>query len=424
MSLSKRQAAAVRTGQVVLAGDHYKVRVSFIDGSRPWIHLPPGLSEDQAKERAARIAKKAIDERWTRKDGAAAGGEAREANASIDTSTVGSWFEANLEAKERRGQAVSAPRSHVKTWILPTLGENKRMDAVTPDDLRQLVAALDRAVADDEIRWKTATNVWGTVTKAFKDATNSKNDKLRVLTTNPARDIPPPDKGRQTAKVHLFPSEFTKLMNCEVVPLVRRRAYAFAVYLYLRPAELEALDWIDFDIGHEQVTIQRSISRELGTDKAPKNGMARLPMSIEPELMPLLKAMKSESGGKGRIFGRLASESDLAGLLRADLLLAGVNRYELHHNASDPPREWMTMHDLRTTGITWMAVRGDPLLVVKARAGHSDTKMTEHYIHTASVLNKARYGQPFPPLPRGLLGDAPQEAPPPKRDPAWSKLLN
>ena len=117
---------------------------------------------------------------------------------------------------------------------------------------------------------------------------------------------------------------------------------------YLRPAELEALDWIDFDVGHEQVTIQRSISRELGTDKAPKNGMARLPMSIEPELMPLLKAMRR----------------------------------------------------------------------------HSDTKMTEHYIHTASVLNKARYGQPFPSLPRGLLGDATQEAPPPKRDPAWSKLLN
>ncbi len=404
MTLSKRQAAAVRTGQVVLAGDHYKVRVSFIDGSRPWIHLPPGLSEDQARERAARIAKKAIEERWTRKDEAAATEDAREARTGTDTTTIAGWFETNLEDRERRGQAASAPASHVKTWIIPALGENKRMDAVTPDDLRQLVAALDRAVAHDEIRWKTATNIWGTVTKAFKDATNSKNDKLRVLTTNPARDIPPPDKGRLTAKVHIFPSEFIKLMNCPVVPLVRRRAYAFAIYLYLRPAELEALDWIDFDLAHEQVTIQRSISRELGTEKAPKNGMARLPMSIEPELMPLLVAMKRESGGKGRLFGRLASESDLAGLLRADLLLAAVSRHELHHNSKDPPREWMTMHDLRTTGITWMAVRGDPLLVVKARAGHSSTEMTEHYINIAAVLRKSRYGEPFPALPASLLG--------------------
>lgn len=400
MTLSKRQKAATRSGQVKLAGDHYKARISFVDGSRPWIHLPPGLSEEEAKERAAKIAKKATTEGWTR--GESAGGVPRR-EAPGRLATIGAWFEAYLDFKESRGQAVNAPNSHVRNWIEPFFGADKTIASVVADDLRKFVALLDRSVSHDEIRWKYATNIWGTVTKAFKDAANSKNDDLRILPANPALGIPPPDKGKQTVKVHLYPSEFLALMNCNEVPVVRRRAYAVAVYLYMRPGELEALDWQDFDLAHGQVTIQRSIDRELGGDKAPKNGMARLPMSIEAELIPLLVAMCREAKGKGRVFGQVAASHD-ARTLRADLLLAGVARHELHNQSKKPPREWMTLHDLRTTGITWMAVRGDAILIVKARAGHSDSKMTEHYINLAAVMRKQDYGEPFPRLPRAVIG--------------------
>jgi hypothetical protein len=128
-------------------------------------------------------------------------------------------------------------------------------------------------------------------------------------------------------------------------------------------------------------------------------------MSIEPGLTPLLIAMHREAGGVGRVVGD-AVASHSARTLRADLLLAGVTRHELHNASKAPPREWMTLHDLRTTGITWMAVRGDPLLIVKTRAGHSDTKMTEHYISLAAVMRKQDYGEPFPLLPRALVGDS------------------
>ncbi|MFI5296729.1 MAG: tyrosine-type recombinase/integrase [Polyangiales bacterium] len=400
MTLSKRQQAAVRTGQLVRTGNHFKVRLSFVDGTRPWIHLPPGLSEEEARQRAAALAKKAISEGWTR----AVQGQARgRGDERADVSTVASWFSEYFRYKESRGQTVNAPKSHARAWIVPFLGD-KRMVAVTPDDLRGFVAVLDRAVAHDELRWKSATNIWGTATKAFKDAANCKYDELRILPSNPALGIPPPDKGRQTAKVHLFPSEFLALMTCEQLPLVRRRAYAVAVYLYLRPGEVEALDWVDFDLAHEQVTIQRSIDRELGGDKAPKNGMARVPMSIEPTLLPLIRAMRREDPSAHRVFADLGNERDFASGLRADLLLAGVDRHELHHWSKNPPRDWMTMHDLRTTGITWMAVRGDPLLIVKTRAGHSDIKMTAHYINMAAMMRQARYGEVFPPLPQVLLG--------------------
>lgn len=398
MSASKRQLDAARSGQVIPAGDHYKTRIRFADGSRPFIHLPRGLSEDEAKARAAVLAKKAIDEGWTReKQGAAVA-----ADPNRDLGTVSGWFEAYLEYKEARRQTIGATSSHYKNWIFPNLG-HKRMNAVTPEDLRRLVALLDRAVQDDDIRWKTATNVWGTVTKAFKDATNSKNEALRILSVNPALGIPPPDKGRETQKVHLFPSEFLALMRCGEIPQARRRAYAMSIYLYLRPGELEALDWKDFDLAHGQVTIQRSVDREQGGFKAPKNGMARLPMAIEPNLIPLLTVMHREARGHGLVFGADAGTRD-AQLLRDDLLRAGVERHELHHGSDKPPREWMTLHDLRTTGITWMAVRRDDLPSMQARAGHSTLEMTQHYINMAAVLRRSDYGEPFPELPHAVIG--------------------
>lgn len=101
--------------------------------------------------------------------------------------------------------------------------------------------------------------------------------------------------------------------------------------------------------------------------------------------------------------GRLGDERELAALLRRDLLDAGVVRRELHEGRDDPPREWMTMHDLRTTGITWMAVQGQrPPFEIMARAGHRQLQQTQGYIDRASLIRRG-YGQPFPPLPASLL---------------------
>ena len=63
----------------------------------------------------------------------------------------------------------------------------------------------------------------------------------------------------------------------------------------------------------------------------------------------------------------------------------------------------MTFHDLRATGITWCAVRGDDALKIKQRAGHKSFSTTEGYIREAENLRDA-FGEVFPALPQGLLG--------------------
>jgi integrase len=45
----------------------------------------------------------------------------------------------------------------------------------------------------------------------------------------------------------------------------------------------------------------------------------------------------------------------------------------------------MTWHDLRATGLTWLAIRGDDPLKIKQRAGHSAFSTTEGYVRQAEA---------------------------------------
>lgn len=393
MKASKHQLAAPRGSKPIWRAGRWQVRIRYANGVRKWTPLAQSIGQhevERATTEAARLARIAVEGGYVIDD--------EESDPLVLT-----WFERYLGWKAEKGQAVAARRSHLRIWISPVLG-SKTMRSVTRRDLEAFVQMLDREVSLAEIRWRTAGHIWGSLATAFKDAARCKNLDLRVLDESPVRDIVGPDKGQETAKVHLFPEEFLSLVRCEDVPLVRRRAYAIAVYMYLRPGELEALDWRDIVPTKWIVTIQRSISHERGgIPKSPKAGIGRSPMDVEPELIPLLEAMHRESNGVGRVVGSLGDEREYAAVLRQDLLTAGATRRELHESSDDPPRSWMTMHDLRTTGITWMAVRGDSVLAVMARAGHSDIKMTQHYVAEAALLRRG-YGTPFPPLPPSIVG--------------------
>lgn len=384
------------TGSVRYSGGRWWARVTA-HGKRALVAIEPPITDPAAREAAeaeARILSQIARARLR----PGAPGELAE-----------DWYERWLQARKERGVSPRQPRSHLKTHILPIL-RGKPMAKVTPADLERVVRHLDDLVARGELRWKSAINVWGTVTKSFDDAHRGKLAELRCRDDNPAKAVRGPDRGVATEKVHLFPPEFLALVSCESVPLARRRAYAIGVYLYLRPAELEALVWSDLDLERGQGQIRRSIDRESGDEKAPKAGHARAPHDLEPTILPLLRAMHRESGGRGPVVGRIGDERELAEQLRRDLLTAGVTRVELHVASDDPPREWMRMHDLRTTGVTWMAVRGDEPMVIMARAGHADLKTTLGYVSRAALVRRG-YGSVFPELPACLLESAPKSAP-------------
>jgi len=94
----------------------------------------------------------------------------------------------------------------------------------------------------------------------------------------------------------------------------------------------------------------------------------------------------------------MPSVRDMARGLRRWLAKATAQeRDELHHKT--PTTRPIRFHDLRATGLTWMAVRGDDAIKIQRRAGHKDLETTLKYIRLAEDLNPGAFGDVFPKLP-------------------------
>jgi integrase len=169
-------------------------------------------------------------------------------------------------------------------------------------------------------------------------------------------------------------------------------------YLYPRVAEVRALEWSDVDLDHAAVFIHRAVD-ESGKADSTKGRLPRR-FAVEAELLPLLRALRADAGGLGNVFAPLPVEKHLAPMLRRDLERAGVTRIELF--TGDQNRKRMTFHDLRATGITWMAIRGDEPLRIQHRAGHKQFGTTQGYIREAEQLRDG-FGEVFPPLPADVV---------------------
>jgi hypothetical protein len=87
--------------------------------------------------------------------------------------------------------------------------------------------------------------------------------------------------------------------------------------------------------------------------------------------------------------------------LRKYLGWADVTRSDLF--ADDDTRRQLSFHDLRHSGITWRAVRGDEPLKVQRAAGHDDFRTTQRYINEAQTFEGSAFGEPFPAIDLELL---------------------
>lgn len=386
------------TGTVQWSGDHWRARVTLEDGSRPWLDLPASIGEherERAKAKAAELAKYVREHGYQRADDGALVG---------DTETVRAFVERWVAERERRGlRSVRDDRQRLNTHILPLVGD-LRIRAITPKDCRAIVAALDAKVSGGSMAWRTALNTWGVFSKMMGDACGSKVEALRVREDDPTSGVAPPDRGTERSKAYLYPSELLSLVTCERVPLRWRRIYALAVYTYARAGELEALAVDDVDLERGVLHVHRATDRETGEARETKTKHARR-LPIEPAVRPLLEALTRGRSTGDRVV-TMPPREDGAVSLRKHLQLAGVARAELF--ADDATRTPITFHDLRATGITWRAVRGDEPLKIQRSAGHTDLNTTQRYIREAENLRDG-FGDVFPALPRSLYADGPPE---------------
>jgi hypothetical protein len=78
--------------------------------------------------------------------------------------------------------SVRNDRARFKKWIAPLIGAAP-IATIPRAQLEGVVQNLDHAVARGDLRWKTATNVWGVITKMMQDACRSKVLALAFVKT-------------------------------------------------------------------------------------------------------------------------------------------------------------------------------------------------------------------------------------------------
>ncbi len=375
----------------------WHAKFTLADGKRTkWTPIDPSILADEshrpeAQACAARMAPKVL---------------AASMNGGTGE-TVRDFAKRWHDWREGRGlQCVKDDRARMRLHVLTEIG-GLNVRAVSRRDLEVLVEKLDARIASGELGWKVAGMAWSNVRRMFSDACSAKKLDLRVREDNPAENVQPPEQGTRKEKQYLWPSEFLSLVSCPDVPLRWRRLFALGVYTYARAGEIAALRWEDVTFDTMTVHIHQAMDRvrKRGAIKSTKTGVSRR-IPLEPELLPLLQAMRDEAGGKGRVVSAMPSPGMLSRKLRFYLRKAGVERAELLAE-DDPTRKPITFHDTRATGITWMAARGDDPLRIKQRAGHSAFTTTEGYIREAENLGGS-FGQVFPVLPESLLRIAPE----------------
>ena len=366
-------------------GMQWHGRVKKADGSRPFVPLDPKILADDL-EGAKRCA---VDTaRWFAENpqGTPTPGESNTAYSMR-------WH----DWREKRGlTCVKDDRARMANHVLAIIG-HLEVRKTTRRDLEGLVESLDERIASGELGWKVAGMAWSNVARMFKDACSAKKLDLRVRDDNPAENVQAPERGMKKEKQYLWPSEFLALVSCPKVPLRWRRLFALAVYTYAHAGEIEALAWEAVTFDTMTLHLHQSVDRvrKRGRIKSTKTGVSRR-IPLEAELYPLLRVLHDEEGGKGRVVAKMPSPGMLSRKLKHYLGKAGVKRAELF--SGDATRKAITFHDLRATGITWMAARGDDPLRIKQRAGHASFGTTEGYIREAENLG-ASFGKVFPPLP-------------------------
>lgn len=328
--------------------------------------------------------------------------------------TFGEYFDRWKE--HRKGEIATGAKDvqRVKDHVLDVPVENEAevrmlmrdvpMKSLETDQqpLRDVAAALKAKAKNPAIKrfkMSTAGKVWESLTALFGCASQGNAKGLRALKMTPTSMVKSGLKvGKKPVKQWLFPREFSRLVECTDAPLSWRQAYAVATYLLLRVAELRGLWCEDIDLESRTVHVHRGAKKN--SDRT---------FRYEDAIHPLLVHLVAEAGGRGPLFdlreeviiaaGRAPQKQKIgagkqAARLRDHLVAAGVTRHALHHSEERSCR--VTFHDLRATGITWMAIRGDSLLQIRDRAGHEDAEQTNGYMRRASMAGNV--GAAFPSL--------------------------
>ena len=262
----------------------------------------------------------------------------------------------------------------VKHQLKPYIG-GSQLSKLQPVHIEQLYAQLEKAGESPRNR-QLAGVVLGS---ALKHAI-----RLRLIISNPARDVPKPRVADTELKV--WSAEQVSVF-LKAWPDDRLHAmYVVALTSGLRQGELFGLQWQDIDFAADALSVQRSVEEIRGQLrlKEPKSGKGRR-IDLPKFAIKALADHRAKMLAEGHIGCHVFCAPD-GGLLRK----GNVYRRSFLKRiaASAVPR--IRFHDMRHTHATLLLLAGENVKVVSERLGHASIQITlDTYAHVLPSMQKA-----------------------------------
>jgi integrase len=294
------------------------------------------------------------------------------------------WLDEYLPSRNLKPTTIRNYETSVRLHLSPFFGRYQLAE------LEQRPELLDRYVAEklrNGASPKTISNTLTDMQLVLKQAL-----RQRLMKINPAAECERPR--HEPPEMHVLSEvEIARLASAyrelETEAEANERLWwrlAHAITFVglgtaMRRGELLALRWRDVRLLDGVVQVREALV--CGKFTTPKSRSSRRLIELGPRTQRLLSERWQENAFRGDedlVFchpqkGTPLDASKLARVyLRTALRRAGITK------------PFRPFHDLRHTALTHEAAAGNPMAYIQLKAGHSQSAITERYIHAAQVL--------------------------------------
>jgi integrase len=374
----KKKGGRPRTGYLEFRGKQWCAQLTVkVDGEsvRRWFPLGTD-SRTVAKRKLARL----LAEHET--------GAARPTAAAKCEETVTAFAEPWLDARERRGlpSAKNERRYFERVWK-PALGQLP-LSAVRASIIQSVLneCADGGVLRVDGQRYsrESVQHIRATILRCLEAAWREELITENVAKRTTVPEIEETRKARAVltdAEIREFVSRPDVDAEIKLLVLISRTVGG------MRTGDLNSLDWTAFSPGFATCTFVRRKTRK----KKPAPQCLEVPAAVRPFLAawherhglppegPVFPVRRGERAGERKA----ASKQSYAIRLRRELLRAGIDRHELHHEtATTLPVDFHSMRRASASALARVGVNEQTAMIL---TGHSDPKVHMRYVEAATI---------------------------------------